>query len=142
MEIVKRFSSLCKNRNNLLLKFDNIICGQISYTNKNNTTILSNLYIEPSYRNNGFATRLLKEIETLCISDNSTKQSQINNSLLHQIKLCAWEPIDKPYLVSFYKRKGFFIDPMEYTRYYDDEDRIFELVEMSKEIVIDPLAKN
>ena len=142
MRIINRISSICKNRNTLLLKFDNIICGQISYTNKNNTTILSNLYIDPSYRNNGFATRLLKEIETVCISDTSTKQSQIDNSLLHQIKLCAWEPIDKPYLVSFYKRKGFFIDPMEYTRYYDDEDRIFELVEMSKEIVIDPLAKN
>ena len=142
MRIINRISSICKNRNTLLLKFDNIICGQISYTNKNNTTILSNLYVDPSYRNNGFATRLLKEIETVCISDTSTKQSQIDNSLLHQIKLCAWEPIDKPYLVSFYKRKGFFIDPMEYTRYYDDEDRIFELVEMSKEIVIDPLAKN
>ena len=142
MTIINRISSICKNRNTLLLKFDNIICGQISYTKKNNTTILSNLYIDPSYRNNGFATRLLKEIETVCISDNSTKQSQINNLLLHQIKLCAWEPIDKPYLVSFYKRKGFFIDPMEYTRYYDDEDRIFVLVEMSKEIVIDPLAKN
>ena len=142
MTIINRISSICKNRNTLLLKFDNIICGQISYTNKNNTTILSNLYVDPSYRNNGFATRLLKEIETVCISDTSTKQSQIDNSLLHQIKLCAWEPIDKPYLVSFYKRKGFFIDPMEYTRYYDDKDRIFELVKMSKEIVIDPLAKN
>lgn len=137
MEIVKRFSSLCKNRKTLLLKINETICGRVSYTNNTNTTIISNLYVDPSYRKGGYATKLLQEAEKTAISDKITEKSQLNLTKIYNFKLCAWDPTDKPHLVSFYKKRGYIIDPTHCTHYYDDKDRIFELVEMSKEKSID-----
>ena len=142
MEIVKRFSSLCKNRKTLLLKINETICGKISYLNKNNTAIISNLYIDPSYRNYGYATKLLQEAEKAAINDNIIENSQLNLTKIYNYNLCAWDPIDKPHLVSFYKKRGYIIDPTHCTHYYDDKDRIFELVKMSKEIVMVPPTQN
>ena len=137
MEIVKRFSGLCKNRKTLLLKINETICGRVSYTNNNtNTTIISNLYVDPSYRKGGYATKLLQEAEKAAINDNIIEKSQNRKPKIYNFKLCAWDPIDNPYLVSFYKKRGYFIDPSTVTKYYDNEDRIFELVEMTKEKVL------
>lgn len=142
MEIVKRFSSICKNRNTLLLKMNDIIYGNISYTNINNAIVISNLYVHPSYRNHNYGTKLLYEAEKTAISNNITKYSQLHTRKIFDCKLCAWDPIDNPHLISFYKKRGYIIDPIEYTQYYDDGDRIFELVKMSKKIVIFMPLKN
>ncbi len=136
MEIIRKISSLCKNRKTLLLKNNEFICGNISYTNMTNKAIISNLYVDPLYRNHGYATKLLQEAEKYAISDNLTCCSQLNTAKIFDYKLCAWDPTDNPYLVSFYKKRGYIIDPTHCTHYYDDKDRIFELVEMSKKIVI------
>ena len=142
MEIVRKFSNVCKNRKTLLLKINETICGKISYFNQNKTVTISNLYIDPSYRNHGYATKLLEEAEKAAITDITTSQPQLNTRKIINYKLCAWDPSDNPHLVSFYKNRGYTIDPIQYTQYYDDEDRIFELVKMSKEIAIIPPTQN
>ena len=66
MEIIRKISSLCKNRKTLLLKNNEFICGNISYTNMTNKAIISNLYVDPLYRNHGYSTNLLQESAKLC----------------------------------------------------------------------------
>ena len=142
MKLIKTFINYCNKRNRLVLHNNNKYCGEISYVNKKNVTIITNLYVDPAYRNNGYATKLLKEAEKSAVSDHILKQSLHCKLIDRNFKLCAWDPIDKPHLVSFYNKNGYKIDATETTKYYDDGDQIFELIKMSKEIVIDPLAEN
>lgn len=135
MKIIKIIS--INMRNKIYIKNKNIILGNISYYNKKNNTIISNLNVNKSYRNQGIGTTLLKEVETNALNDSTT---EIFNK--HSFNLCTWDPLDKPYLIPFYEKRGYKINSSNATRYYDDGDRIYELVKMSKEIVVSPSPKN
>jgi GNAT superfamily N-acetyltransferase len=134
MKFIKTVINIYNRRNKLLFHVNNNYCGEISYVNKNNTTIISNLYVEPFYRNKGRATKILKEVEIEGVNNYIKKLSNNNKILDHTFKLCAWEPTDKPHLVSFYEKRGYEVELNKKTKYYDNKDQIFELVEMSKKI--------
>jgi len=132
MKFIKTVINICNRRNRLLFHVNNNYCGEISYVNKNNTTIISNLYVEPLYRNKGYATKILKEVEIEGMNNYIKTLSNNNKIIEHTFKLCAWEPIDKPQIVSFYEKRGYEVELNKKTKYYDNKDQIFELVEMSK----------
>lgn len=134
MKFIKTVINIYNRRNKLLFHVNNNYCGEISYVNKNNTTIISNLYVEPFYRNKGYATKILKEVEIEGVTNYNEKLSNKNKILDHTFKLCAWEQIDKPHLVSFYEKRGYKVELNKKTKYYDNKDQIFELVNMSKKI--------
>jgi hypothetical protein len=142
MKLIKTVLKNCKKINTLILNNNNKIYGTVSFINKNNTTIINNLYINPLHTNNGYASKLLKETEIFSISNHITKHSHNSKILTHEFKLCVWEPTDKPHAVSFLKNRGYDINSNNLTKYYDDGDRIFELIEMSKKITIYSDAKN
>ena len=97
---------------------NNVKLGQISYNTKNNTTYLNNLFINIEFRNKGYSQKLLNYVYLL----------NKNNI----IKLFVWEPIDNPKLVNFYKKRGYVITNDTKTVYYDDSERLFEIIEMTK----------
>ena len=134
MKFIKTVINICNRRNRLLFHVNNNYCGEISYVNKNNTTIISNLYVEPLYRNKGYATKILKEVEIEGVNNYIKTLSNNNKIIEHTFKLCAWEPIDKPQIVSFYEKRGYEVELNKKTKYYDNKDQIFELVEMSKKV--------
>jgi GNAT superfamily N-acetyltransferase len=101
---------------------NNFKIGQISYTKKNNVTYLNNLFINKEFRNKGHSQKLLNHVYLL----------NKNNI----IKLNVWEPLDNPKLVSYYKKRGYIISNNDKTIYYDDGERIFEIIEMTKYINI------
>lgn len=121
-------------RHTLIMKHNKIILGNISFFNEKESTILSNLYINPNYRKRGLGKELLKQGEIYGISEKITKDSLVVSNNKHYFKLCAWEPLDRPHIVSFYQNFGYDIDPYNITYYYDDQDRIYELTNMTKEI--------
>lgn len=142
MKLIKTVLENYKKINTFIINNNNKVYGKISFINKNNTTIINNLYIDPLYTNNGYASKLLKETEFFGISNHITRHSHNSKILSHEFKLCVWEPTDKPHAVSFLKNRGYNIHSNNMTTYYDDGDRIFELIKMSKKITIDPVAKN
>ena len=137
MKIIRTLTSRFLNLNQITIKKKNIICGSVNYYNKDNTTIISSLRLNEAYRNNGIASKLLREAEQFALEESQTELFSI-----HTFKLCAWEPTDSPYLIDFYKKKGYKTGVSLSTDYYDDGDRIYELVKMSKEIVVGPSPKN
>jgi GNAT superfamily N-acetyltransferase len=142
MKVIKTIINTFSRRNRLLLLNNNNYCGEISYMNKNNTTIISNLYVEPSYQNNSYATKLLKVAETAGINEYLKYNFQNNSPFIYIFKLCAWESLNKPYLVYFYEKRGYDINLNNKTHYYDNQDQIFELIKMSKKIIIVLPTKN
>jgi hypothetical protein len=134
MKLIKTIINIGNRRNRILLHNNYNYCGEISFINKNNTTILSNLYVPSFHRNNGYATEILKEVEMSAINDYFKNYPKNNKLLEYEFKLCAWESLYKPYLVSFYKKRGYSIDLNQKTNYYDNQDEIFELVKMTKKI--------
>ena len=142
MKLVKTFISTCRNRNSIIINNNNIMCGKIYYKNENNVTTISNLYVDSLYRNNGYATELLKTVERSGLNERLTKYSHLITPVIHEFNLCAWEPTDKPHLIPFYEKRGYTIDPNQITSYYDDGDRIFELIKMTKKIILIPPFKN
>lgn len=137
MKIIRTLTSRFLNLNQITIKKKNIICGSVNYYNKDNTTIISSLRLNEAYRNNGIASKLLREAEQFALEESQTELFSI-----HTFKLCAWEPTDSPYLIDFYKKRGYKTSVSLSTDYYDDGDRIYELVKMSKEIVVGPSPKN
>lgn len=123
-----------KMRHTLIMQQSKTILGNISFFNENQSTTISNLYVNPNYRNYGFGKELLKQGELYSISEKITKNSLIKSNNKHYFKLCAWEPMDAPHIVKFYQNCGYEIDPHAITRYYDDQDRIYELINMTKEV--------
>ena len=135
MKIIRTLTSRFLNLNQITIKKRNIICGSVNYYNKDNTTIISSLHVNEAYRNNGIASKLLREAEQFALEESETELFSI-----HTFKLCAWEPTDSPYLIDFYKKRGYktSVSSPDFINYYDDGDRIYELVKMSKEIVVGP----
>ena len=101
-----------------LIKSDKII-GELSYFKYKDTIILNNLKVEKNYRNNGYASDLLNEIERI-------------NYNIKVFKLCAWEQTHNPFLVNFYNKFGYKEDKIKNKEYYDDGETIFYLVPMTK----------
>jgi len=108
-----------KFKTKIIVKENNIIYGHISYVNKDNIIHLTNLYVEEKYRKRGFGSMLLNKVE------------EVNKSCKF-LDLCAWEPINKPRIVNFYKKNGYKIDNSNYG-YYDDGVTTYDLISMTKQ---------
>ena len=116
MRILQTVNNL---RKTLSLLKKNKIVGHVSYTKNSDTIILSNLKVKKEFRNNGYASNLLKEVE------------KINNDI-KIFKLCAWEKTHNPFLVNFYNKHGYKEDDIKSKEYYDDGETVFYLVPMTK----------
>jgi ribosomal protein S18 acetylase RimI-like enzyme len=117
MKILQTANNLRKTLS--LLKNEKII-GQVSYIKNKDTVILSNLKVKKEFRNYGYASNLLKEVE------------RINNDI-KTFKLCAWEKTHNPFLVNFYNKHGYKEDSIKNRGYYDDGETVFSLVPMTKD---------
>ncbi len=85
-----------------------IVGGLVSMPTFEGKWYLNSLFVDPEYRRQGIADKLMAKMKELATQD----------AMVLDVKT------DRPYLVKFYERHGFRLDKLSTDHYYDDSDRL------------------
>jgi len=128
--IMKQITNIIKNGK--LIKFEllknNKIIGTANIGLDNidkNTTTIRTLYIENQYRNKGYGSSLLEEIEKNVKMDYNIKN----------VNLLAFQTQGSTEVIDFFKKNGYNeINTNEKDNTYDDYDTIYDLIQFQKKV--------